>query len=53
MLCKYGVYGLSLPLLFTGGAHSRADVEQMAITVTRATLELERNGFPLTIKEWS
>ncbi|MCG8417446.1 MAG: aminotransferase class III-fold pyridoxal phosphate-dependent enzyme [Proteobacteria bacterium] len=47
MLRKRGVYTFSIPMLFTGGAHSRADIELLYEHVADSLLEMQREGLPL------
>jgi glutamate-1-semialdehyde 2,1-aminomutase len=49
LLRQRGVYALSLPLLFTGGAHTREDLAELVAAVTDAALELDRHGFPFVL----
>lgn len=49
MLRRRGVYTLSLPLFFTGGAHSDSDIEEIFSAVTDSALELDRHGFPFVL----
>lgn len=50
MLRQRGVYTLSMPMFFAGGAHSDDDIETLGAAVTDAALEMDRNGFPF---RWS
>lgn len=51
MLRRRGVYMLSLPLVFTGGAHDRADLAEVLAAVTDAALELQRHRFPFVLTD--
>ncbi len=49
MLRRRGVYTLSLPMLFTGDAHSQSDVDAVTDAVVESALELDRYGFPFVL----
>ncbi|WP_434597719.1 aminotransferase class III-fold pyridoxal phosphate-dependent enzyme [Streptomyces sp. A5-4] len=49
MLRKRGFYTLSLPMLFTGGAHSTEDLDALYTAVTESALELQRHDFPFIL----
>lgn len=49
LLRQRGVYTLSLPLLFTGGAHRREDLAELLAAVTDAALTLDRHGFAFVL----
>ncbi|GGY05587.1 aminotransferase class III-fold pyridoxal phosphate-dependent enzyme [Streptomyces hiroshimensis] len=49
MLRKRGFYTLSLPMLFTGGAHSEEDLDGLVTAVTDAALELRKHDFPFIL----
>ncbi|GGL05740.1 aminotransferase class III-fold pyridoxal phosphate-dependent enzyme [Streptomyces flaveus] len=49
MLRRRGFYTLSLPMLFTGGAHSPEDLDALVTAVTDAALELDSHGFPFIL----
>lgn len=49
MLRRRGIYTLSLPMLFTGDAHSQSDLDEVLAAVIDSALELERNGFPFVL----
>jgi glutamate-1-semialdehyde 2,1-aminomutase len=49
MLRKRGFYTLSLPMLFTGGAHSQDDLDRLADAVTDSARELHKHGFPFIL----
>ncbi|GAA3127002.1 aminotransferase class III-fold pyridoxal phosphate-dependent enzyme [Streptomyces rectiviolaceus] len=49
MLRKRGFYTLSLPMLFTGGAHSEEDLEAITTAVTDSARELHGHGFPFIL----
>jgi glutamate-1-semialdehyde 2,1-aminomutase len=49
MLRQRGVFTLSLPMLFTGGAHRREDLAEALAAVTDAALALQRHGFPFIL----
>jgi glutamate-1-semialdehyde 2,1-aminomutase len=53
MLRRRGVYTLSLPMLFTGGAHARADLAEVLDAVRDAALDLQRHRFPFVLTEGS
>lgn len=42
-----GVFMLSAPMMFTGGAHGPDDIEEVLAAVTDATLQLKGNGVDL------
>ncbi|MEW9533732.1 aminotransferase class III-fold pyridoxal phosphate-dependent enzyme [Microbispora sp. NPDC049125] len=46
MLRRRGVYMLSLPMLFTGDAHSDADIDELLTAVTGAARDMDANGYP-------
>ncbi|MFI7011999.1 aminotransferase class III-fold pyridoxal phosphate-dependent enzyme [Streptomyces sp. NPDC050145] len=49
MLRRRGFYTLSLPMLFTGGAHSTEDLDALVSAVTDSARELDRHGFPFIL----
>ncbi|MFD6193057.1 aminotransferase class III-fold pyridoxal phosphate-dependent enzyme [Streptomyces sp. NPDC060275] len=49
MLRRRGFYTLSLPMLFTGGAHSTGDLDALVSAVTDSARELDRHGFPFIL----
>ncbi|HEV8558928.1 MAG TPA: aminotransferase class III-fold pyridoxal phosphate-dependent enzyme [Actinophytocola sp.] len=49
MLRQRGVYTLSLPMFFTGDAHSESDVDELLTAVTDSALELDKHGFPFVL----
>lgn len=49
MLRRRGFYTLSLPMLFTGGAHSTEDLDSLVDAVTDSARELGRHGFPFVL----
>ncbi len=49
LLRKRGVYALSMPMLYTGDAHSQADIDEMYTAVTDSAAELEKHGFPFIL----
>jgi glutamate-1-semialdehyde 2,1-aminomutase len=49
MLRKRGVYTLSMPMFYTGDAHTDAQIEQICDAVTDGARELGANGFPFVI----
>ena len=49
MLRRRGVYTLSMPMFYTGDAHSDADIDVVCDAVTDAASEMGRNGFPFVI----
>ncbi|GLY20924.1 aminotransferase class III-fold pyridoxal phosphate-dependent enzyme [Micromonospora sp. NBRC 101691] len=49
MLRKRGVYTLSMPMFYTGDAHSDADVDAVCDAVIDAAREMGRNDFPFVI----
>ncbi|TQS23299.1 aminotransferase class III-fold pyridoxal phosphate-dependent enzyme [Microbispora hainanensis] len=49
MLRRRGVYTLSLPMFFTGDAHSDADIDELCRAVTDSALELDKHGFPFIL----
>jgi glutamate-1-semialdehyde 2,1-aminomutase len=49
MLRQRGVFTLSLPMLFTGGAHDRGDLAEVLAAVTDAALALQRHRFPFVL----
>jgi glutamate-1-semialdehyde 2,1-aminomutase len=44
-----GVFTFSMPLLFTGGAHSREDLDFVYRQLTDALLEMKRHDFPFVL----
>lgn len=48
-LRRRGVYMLSSPLLFTGGAHRSNDIDTIIDAVEDSSLEMQRNGFPFSL----
>lgn len=46
MMRLRGIYFFSLPVFFSGGAHSDADLERVADAVEDSVLEMKRNDFP-------
>ncbi len=49
MLRRRGVYTLSLPMFYTGDAHSDADIDELCRAVTESALELDKHGFPFIL----
>jgi glutamate-1-semialdehyde 2,1-aminomutase len=49
MLRRRGVYTLSLPMFFTGDAHSDSDLDELYTAVTESALELGKHGFPFVL----
>jgi glutamate-1-semialdehyde 2,1-aminomutase len=49
MLRRRGIYTLSLPLFFTGDAHSESDVDEVLAAVLDSALELDKHGFPFVL----
>lgn len=49
MLRQRGIYTLSLPMFFTGDAHSEADVEELLTAVLDSARELDKHGFPFVL----
>lgn len=49
MLRRRGVYTLSMPMFYTGDAHSESDVEAICDAVTDAAREMGDNGFPFVM----
>jgi glutamate-1-semialdehyde 2,1-aminomutase len=49
MLRRRGVYTLSLPMFFTGDAHSDSDLDELYNALTESALELEKHGFPFLL----
>jgi glutamate-1-semialdehyde 2,1-aminomutase len=49
LLRKRGVYTFSMPLLFTGGAHSAADLDLVYERLTEALLEMKAHDFPFVL----
>ncbi|HVK25876.1 MAG TPA: aminotransferase class III-fold pyridoxal phosphate-dependent enzyme [Actinokineospora sp.] len=49
MLRRRGVYTLSLPMFFTGDAHSESDVDELLAAVIDSALELDKHGFPFVL----
>ena len=45
-----GVYMFSVPLVFTGGAHTDDDLDELFAVVTDAALELQRHDFPFFLE---
>ena len=40
---------LGMPMFFAGGAHDKADFDQIVGAVTESALEMKRNGFPFDL----
>jgi glutamate-1-semialdehyde 2,1-aminomutase len=51
LLRKRGVYALSMPMLYTGDAHSEADIDEVYTAITESAAELEKHGFPFILPE--
>jgi glutamate-1-semialdehyde 2,1-aminomutase len=51
MLRQRGIYTLSLPMFFTGDAHSDADVDQVLAAVLDSARELDKHGFPFVLPQ--
>lgn len=51
LLRRRGVYTFSMPMIFTGGAHDDADIDQLLATLTECSLEMHRNGFPFLLAD--
>ncbi len=49
LLRRRGVYTLSLPMFYTGDAHSDADIDELYTAVTESALELDKHGFPFVL----
>jgi glutamate-1-semialdehyde 2,1-aminomutase len=49
MLRRRGVYTLSMPMFYTGDAHSQADVDTITDAVIDAAREMGRHGFPFVL----
>ncbi|EWC64610.1 Glutamate-1-semialdehyde aminotransferase [Actinokineospora spheciospongiae] len=49
LLRRRGVYALSLPMLFTGDAHSEADLDELFAAVTDSAREMAANDFPFIL----
>ncbi|WP_436494962.1 aminotransferase class III-fold pyridoxal phosphate-dependent enzyme [Actinokineospora sp. HUAS TT18] len=49
MLRRRGVYTLSMPMFYTGDAHSESDVDTIVDAVIDAAGEMGRNGFPFVM----
>lgn len=49
LLRRRGVYTLSMPMFFTGDAHSTADLDELYTAVTESALELSKHGFPFVL----
>jgi glutamate-1-semialdehyde 2,1-aminomutase len=49
LLRRRGIYTLSMPMLFTGDAHSQDDVDEIYTAVTESALELDKHGFPFVL----
>ncbi|HEV3071818.1 MAG TPA: aminotransferase class III-fold pyridoxal phosphate-dependent enzyme [Solirubrobacteraceae bacterium] len=51
MLRARGIFMLSAPMLFTGGAHSQADLDELVAAVIDSAVELKSHGVPLVPAE--
>ncbi|MFI5495810.1 aminotransferase class III-fold pyridoxal phosphate-dependent enzyme [Actinoplanes sp. NPDC051859] len=49
MLRRRGIYTLSLPMFFTGDAHSDSDVDEVLTAVLDSSRELDKHGFPFVL----
>jgi glutamate-1-semialdehyde 2,1-aminomutase len=49
LLRRRGVYTLSLPMFFTGDAHTDSDLDELYTAVTESALELDKHGFPFLL----
>ncbi|MFL6144133.1 MAG: aminotransferase class III-fold pyridoxal phosphate-dependent enzyme [Labedaea sp.] len=49
LLRKRGVYTFSMPMFYTGDAHSDADIDEVYTAVTESAQELEKHGFPFVL----
>jgi glutamate-1-semialdehyde aminotransferase len=49
MMRRRGIYMLGMPMFFAGGAHDKADFDQLVSSVTESALEMKRNGFPFDL----
>jgi glutamate-1-semialdehyde 2,1-aminomutase len=49
MLRRRGVYTLSLPMFFTGDAHSEQDVDELLAAVLDSALEMQKHDFPFVL----
>jgi glutamate-1-semialdehyde 2,1-aminomutase len=49
MMRKRGVYMLSMPMLFTGDAHSQADIDTIIDAAVDSALELNKHNFPFVL----
>jgi glutamate-1-semialdehyde 2,1-aminomutase len=49
LLRRRGVYTLSLPMLFTGDAHSDQDIDEICDAVIGSALELKKYDFPFVL----
>jgi glutamate-1-semialdehyde 2,1-aminomutase len=50
MLRKRGVFTFSMPMLFTGGAHSQSDIEFLYQQVADSLLEMKRHNVPFSLE---
>lgn len=49
LLRRRGVYTLSMPMFYTGDAHSESDMDELLTAVTDSARELEKHGFPFVL----
>lgn len=49
LLRRRGVYTLSMPMFYTGDAHSDSDIDELYEALTDSALELDRHGFPFVL----
>jgi glutamate-1-semialdehyde 2,1-aminomutase len=48
-LRRRGVYTFSMPMFYTGDAHSDADIDEVYTAVTESAQEMEKHGFPFVL----
>jgi glutamate-1-semialdehyde 2,1-aminomutase len=51
LMRRHGVYAFSMPMVFTGGAHTDEDIDTVLSAITESALEMQRAGFPFILPE--
>jgi glutamate-1-semialdehyde 2,1-aminomutase len=49
LLRQRGVYAADVPVVFTGGCHSQADIDRFYDAVADSVLEMKKNNFPFLL----
>jgi glutamate-1-semialdehyde 2,1-aminomutase len=49
LLRRRGCYAFSLPMVFSGGAHSAADLDELLAAATECAAQMKANGFPFLL----